>query len=54
MSTDIFQTVAAALAGEYGIKVAIVYGSAAAGKMRPGSDVDVAVHQRDGGVDLAL
>ena len=43
MSTDIFQTVAAALAGEPGIKVALVYGSAAAGKMRPGSDVDVAV-----------
>lgn len=43
MSTDIFQTVAAALAGEPGIKVAFVYGSAAAGKMRPGSDVDVAV-----------
>lgn len=43
MSTDIFQTVETALAGEPGIKVALVYGSAAAGKMRPGSDVDVAV-----------
>lgn len=43
MSTDICQTVATALAGEPGIKVALVYGSAAAGKMRPGSDVDVAV-----------
>jgi len=31
------------LAEEPGIKVALVYGSAAAGTMRPGSDVDVAV-----------
>lgn len=43
MNADIFQTVETALAGEPGIKVALVYGSAAAGKMRPGSDVDVAV-----------
>ena len=43
MSADIFQTVATTLANEPGIKVALVYGSAAAGKMRPGSDVDVAV-----------
>lgn len=41
--TDISQAVADTLAGEIGIKVAIIYGSAAAGKMRPGSDVDVAV-----------
>ncbi len=31
------------LAGDPGIKVAIVYGSAASGKLRPDSDVDVAV-----------
>jgi predicted nucleotidyltransferase len=40
---DIFQTVASTLADEPGIKVALVYGSAAAGKMRRDSDVDVAV-----------
>lgn len=40
---NIFQSVTTALANEPGIKVALVYGSAAAGKMRPGSDVDVAV-----------
>ena len=41
--TDISQAVTDTLSGELGIKVAIIYGSAAAGKMRPGSDVDVAV-----------
>lgn len=40
---DIFQTVTTVLAEEPGLRVAIVYGSAAAGKMRRGSDVDVAV-----------
>lgn len=39
----ISQAVADALIGEPGVKVAIVYGSAATDKMRPGSDVDVAV-----------
>lgn len=43
MSTDILQTVADTLAAEPGLKVALVYGSAAAGKMRRDSDVDVAV-----------
>ncbi len=43
LSIDIFQAVATTLAEEPGIKVALVYGSAAAGTMRPGSDVDVAV-----------
>ena len=43
--------VEAALAGESGIKVAIVYGSATSGKMRPGSDVDVAV-LFDGPLDM--
>lgn len=40
---DIFQTVSRALAREVGLKVALVYGSAAAGTMRRDSDVDVAV-----------
>ena len=40
---SILCAVEAALAGEPGIKVVIVYGSASSGKMRPGSDVDVAV-----------
>jgi predicted nucleotidyltransferase len=40
---DILQTVASALAHEAGLKVALVYGSAAAGTMRRDSDVDVAV-----------
>jgi predicted nucleotidyltransferase len=40
---DIFQTVSRALAHEAGLKVALVYGSAAAGTMRRDSDVDVAV-----------
>ncbi len=43
MNKDIFKTVTAALAGETGLKVVIVYGSAAAGTMRADSDVDVAV-----------
>jgi len=43
MNTDVFQTVAATLVGEVGLKVALVYGSAAAGTMRRDSDVDVAV-----------
>ena len=43
--------VEAALAGEPGIKVVIVYGSASSGKMRPGSDVDVAV-LFDGPLDM--
>jgi predicted nucleotidyltransferase len=37
------RTVAETLASDPGIKVAIVYGSAASGKLRPDSDVDVAV-----------
>jgi predicted nucleotidyltransferase len=40
---DLLQTVADTLAKELGLKVAIVYGSAATGKMRRDSDVDVAV-----------
>ena len=40
---DLFQAVADTLAGEAGLKVALVYGSAAAGTMRRDSDVDVAV-----------
>ena len=43
MNTDVFQTVASTLVGEVGLKVALVYGSAAAGTMRRDSDVDVAV-----------
>ena len=39
----IFQAVSSALAREDGLKVALVYGSAAAGTMRRESDVDVAV-----------
>jgi predicted nucleotidyltransferase len=37
------RTVAEAMAGMDGVKVVIVYGSAATGKMRKDSDVDVAV-----------
>ena len=37
------RTVAETMAGMDGIKVVIVYGSAATGNMRTGSDVDVAV-----------
>ena len=40
---EVAEIVRETLAGEQGIKVVIVYGSAAAGHMRPGSDVDVAV-----------
>ena len=40
---DVFQAVTTVLAEEPGLRVAIVYGSAAAGKMRRDSDVDVAV-----------
>lgn len=43
MAADIFQTVTNTLAEEPGLKVALVYGSAATGKMRRDSDVDVAV-----------
>lgn len=43
MTADIIQLVATSLADAPGIKVALVYGSAAAGKMRADSDVDVAV-----------
>jgi predicted nucleotidyltransferase len=48
---SILCAVEAALAGEPGIKVVIVYGSASSGKMRPGSDVDVAV-LFDGPLDM--
>lgn len=40
---DIFQAVSRALASEANLKVALVYGSAATGKLRRDSDVDVAV-----------
>jgi predicted nucleotidyltransferase len=40
---DIFQAVSRALASEANLQVAIVYGSAATGKLRRDSDVDVAV-----------
>ena len=48
---DILQTVASVLAHEAGLKVALVYGSAAAGTMRRDSDVDVAV-LFDGPLDM--
>ena len=50
---SILCAVEAALAGEPGIKVVIVYGSASSGKMRPGSDVDVAV-LFDGPLDMDM
>jgi len=40
---DIIQSVSRTLASEANLKVALVYGSAATGKMRRDSDVDVAV-----------
>lgn len=40
---DIFQAVSRALASEANLQVALVYGSAATGKLRRDSDVDVAV-----------
>lgn len=49
------RTVAETLASDPGIKVAIVYGSAASGKLRPDSDVDVAVlFDKPLGVDARL
>ena len=40
---DIAARVKAALCDELGLKLAILYGSAATGRMRAGSDVDIAV-----------
>lgn len=42
-STDIFAYTTKVLAGEKGLKLAIIYGSVAAGNMRSDSDVDLAV-----------
>lgn len=42
-SSDIFDQAVSALSSESGLKVAIIYGSVAAGHMRADSDVDLAL-----------